>query len=157
MNISAAADHGAWELKDALVRYLRDKGHTVLDRGASGPPSVDYPDFAKLVCLDVREGRAERGLLLCTSGLGMSMAANKYSGIRAALVHSEDDARYARMHNDANIIVFGSRHHTYYEASSYLDIFLGASFEGGRHERRVRKMAEAVPLPPSNRYEHPIE
>jgi ribose 5-phosphate isomerase B len=141
MKISIGADHGGVDLKDGLGQALRAAGHEVLDRGTHGHESVDYPDFAIAVSNDVAAGTAERGVLVCTTGIGVSISANKIHGIRAALCHNEDGAEFGRRHNDANIICFGQKYITPYMAQKMTMIFLNTGFEGGRHERRVKKIA----------------
>ena len=140
MIISAGADHGGFELKDKLVAMLRKEGYEVIDNGTHSPDSVDYPDFAKSVARDILEKRADFGLLVCGSGIGISIAANRFKGIRAALVTNEDYARLSRQHNNANIIALGGRFTSYEDAEKWLKIFLSTPFEGGRHERRIEKI-----------------
>ncbi|MBO4698769.1 ribose 5-phosphate isomerase B [bacterium] len=142
MIISAGADHGGFELKDKLAGFLRQKGVTVIDNGTNSPDSVDYPDYAKAVARDILEKRADFGLLVCGSGIGISIAANRFKGIRAALVTNPDYARLSRQHNNANVIVFGGRFTSFDDAKNWLEIFLSTAFEGGRHERRVAKLDE---------------
>ena len=139
MKISIGADHGAVPLRLHLIQVLREEGHDVLDHGTEDEQSVDYPDYAKAVAREVASGTSDFGVLCCTNGIGMSIAANKTPGVRAALIHFEDDAFYARSHNNANVICFGSRHHTHYDAARFLRRFLAIPFEGGRHARRVNK------------------
>jgi ribose 5-phosphate isomerase B len=142
MNISIGFDHGALPLRQALLEHLNSDGHTVIDHGTDSTQSVDYPDFAKAVCADVTSEKAEIGILCCTTGIGMSMSANKFKGIRAALVRFEDEAALTRRHNNANVLCLGALHTTAYEACRLADTFLANSFEGGRHERRVGKFME---------------
>jgi len=142
MIISLGADHGGFELKNRLAGYLRSEGHEVIDNGTNSADSVDYPDFAKPVAHDILEKRADFGVLVCGSGIGISIAANRYRGIRAALVTSADYARLSRQHNNANIIAFGGRFTSFDDAKEWLKIFLSTDFEGGRHERRVSKLDE---------------
>ncbi len=142
MKISLGADHAGVDLKDSLVQALRAAGHEVLDRGTHGHDSVDYPDFAVAVGNDVAGGVAERGVLVCSTGIGISIAANKIHKVRAALCHNEDGAEFCRRHNDANIICFGQKYITPYMAQKMTLIFLNTPFEGGRHERRVEKIAQ---------------
>ncbi len=144
MKISIGADHGGVELRRCLIRQLGEAGHQVIDRGADTEKSADYPDFANAVCADLAAGRAERGVLVCKTGIGMSMAANKFPGIRAALVQFEEDARMSRSHNDANVIAFSAQRLAPEQAAKYLRIFLETPFEGGRHQRRIDKM-ENIP------------
>jgi ribose 5-phosphate isomerase B len=141
MKISLGSDHAGVDLKDILARALQAAGHEILDRGTHGHESVDYPDFAQIVSRDVAGGAAERGVLVCSTGIGISIAANKMPGIRAALCHNEDGAEFCRRHNDANIICFGQKYITPYLAQKLTLIFLDTAFEGGRHERRVEKIA----------------
>ncbi len=140
MKISVGADHGAVNLKEQIVVHLKSKGYSVIDRGTHGRESVDYPDFAAAVGADVASGEAQFGVLMCTTGIGISISANKIHGVRAALVHNDDGAEFSRLHNDANIICFGAKYDTAYMACRWLDIFLKTAFEGGRHQRRVDKM-----------------
>jgi ribose 5-phosphate isomerase B len=142
MKISIGFDHGALPLRQALLEHLRAGGHELIDHGTDSPDSVDYPDYAKQVCTDVTEERAEVGILCCTTGIGMSMAANKFKGIRAAFVQHEDEAALTRQHNNANVMCLGALHTTPYEACRLADTFLGSTFEGGRHQRRVGKFME---------------
>ena len=142
MKISIGADHGGFELKIKLVEFLKDSGHTVIDHGTNSPDSVDYPDYAKLVSADILEKRADFGVLVCGSGIGISIAANRFKGIRAALVTRKEHAILSRQHNNANIIALGGRFTTIEEAKEYLTIFLSTPFEGGRHEKRVCKIDE---------------
>ncbi|MBF8271802.1 MAG: ribose-5-phosphate isomerase [Magnetococcales bacterium] len=133
-----ACDHGAWILKDELVKHIR-ANHTldVCDLGVNGPESVDYPAYAAELCRRIGRGEARRGVLLCGTGLGMSMAANRFKGIRAALCHDEFTARMSRRHNDANVLVIGGRVTGPGLAASIIDIWLTEPFEGGRHQRRI--------------------
>jgi len=134
------ADHGGFELKEALKAHLQKRGLTFRDFGTQTKESVDYPDFAQTVAEVVATGQAEFGLLVCTSGIGMSMAANKYAGIRAALVDTEELAAISRQHNDANVLCLGGRIVQPELGVKILDAFLAAEFEGGRHERRRNKL-----------------
>jgi len=140
MIISIGADHGGFELKEELAEFIKSSGHSVIDRGTDSPDSVDYPDYAKPVAQDILEKRADFGVLICGSGIGISIAANRFNGIRAALVTRKEYAALSRQHNNANIIVFGGRFTTAQEAKEYLEIFLSTEFEGGRHEKRVCKI-----------------
>ncbi len=139
--IAIAADHAGYELKSALKRRLVEDGFDVVDLGTDNTDSVDYPDFAGVLAQTVADGRSARGVLLCGTGIGMSIAANRFPGVRAALVHDEETARLARRHNDANVLVMGARLIEPSVAEDCLQTFLTTSFEGGRHQRRVRKMA----------------
>jgi ribose 5-phosphate isomerase B len=139
-HISIACDHGGYGLKSAILGFMSTPPYTCLDHGAFDEQSVDYPDKARLVALDVAQGRAQWGVLICTSGVGMSIAANKHQGIRAALVFNEDTAEFSRRHNNANVICLGQKYITPYLALKYLKIFFETSFEGGRHAVRVGKL-----------------
>lgn len=138
--IAIAADHGGVELKSLLIKDLQAAGHVVVDLGTHTADSVDYPDFADALAAALKDGRASRGVLICGSGIGISIAANRHRHIRAALVHGETEARLCRQHNDANVIVFGGRTLGPEIARGCLSIFLSTAFEGGRHARRVAKM-----------------
>ncbi len=139
--IAVASDHGGFELKAKLQARLEGLGWTVLDLGVNGPESVDYPDYAHAVADALKDGRAERGLLVCGSGIGISIAANRHAHVRAALIHDAYGARMCRQHNDANVIVFGGRTTGDEVALDCLKIFLETEFEGGRHQRRIDKLS----------------
>jgi RpiB/LacA/LacB family sugar-phosphate isomerase len=140
-NFALGADHGGLELKETLKAFLRERGLTVSDFGATTKdPADDYPDFAKLVAQAVADGKAELGLLVCTSGVGMSITANKVSGIRAALVGDEETAALCRQHNDVNVLCLSGKKTSAELGKKILTAFIAAKFEGGRHERRVLKM-----------------
>lgn len=139
--IVIGSDHGGVELKNYLVRTLRSNGFEVEDLGTHGSESVDYPDFGKLVALRVAKGEAERGILLCTNGIGMSMVANKFPGVRAALVHELKGARMSREHNNSNILVLGGGMTDPATAERILDVWLETPFAGERHQRRIDKIA----------------
>jgi ribose 5-phosphate isomerase B len=140
--IAIGSDHGGVELKDFLVGVLRAKGLEVSDVGTQGRESVDYPDFGREVSVRVSRGDAERGILICTSGIGMSILANKFPGVRAALVGDLDGARTSREHNDANILVLGGAKTERSLAQEILDTWLETPFAGGRHQRRIDKIAQ---------------
>ncbi len=140
MKISIGADHGGVSLRSALAAALQTAGHTVIDHGAFSTESVDYPDFSAQVGSDIQARRADLGILICKTGIGMSIAANKIPGIRAALVHYEDEAALCRQHNNANVIVLGSSHTKPEAAIRLVNIFLNSEFEGGRHQRRLDKL-----------------
>jgi ribose 5-phosphate isomerase B len=142
MRIAIGSDHGGVELKDFLVQVVRSKGVDIEDLGTQGNNSVDYPDFGRLVSVQVSAGRAERGILICTSGIGMSILANKFPGIRAALVHDPEGARLSREHNNSNILVLGGSVTDKSLAEQILEIWLETPFAGGRHQRRIDKIAQ---------------
>jgi ribose 5-phosphate isomerase B len=138
--VAVASDHAGLELKRALLPALAELGATVIDLGTAGPASVDYPDFAAALADAVTSGRAESGVLICGTGIGMSIAANRHRGIRAALCHDGLTARLARQHNDANVLVLGGRVIGIETAKDCLASFMATDFEGGRHARRVAKL-----------------
>jgi len=139
--IAFASDHGALDLKAALKAHVESRGYEVLELGTEGSESVDYPDFANRMAEALAAGKAERGVLLCGSGIGISIAANRHRHIRAALVHDAYGARMCRLHNDANVLVFGGRTTGEEIAKDCLNIFLDTPFEGGRPAGRVAKMS----------------
>lgn len=141
MNISIASDHAGFKQKQALAAYLLSQGHTVFDRGPASADRVDYPDFAARVAHDVAAGLADRGVLVCGTGIGMAIAANKINGCRAANIVSPDFAALCREHNDANIITLSGRFVGLETNKEILEIFLSTKFLGGRHEGRVRKIS----------------
>ena len=138
--IAIASDHAGYELKQVLVEELGALGYQALDLGTDGPDSVDYPDFGDALAAAIAEGKAERGVLVCGSGLGIAMAANRHAGIRAAPCHDETSARLTREHNDANVLALGARLVGVEVAKDCLRTFLRTEFEGGRHTRRVAKL-----------------
>jgi len=140
--IAIGCDHGGVELKDLLVVYLRAKGVEVCDVGTQGRDSVDYPDYGREVSQRVSAGQAERGVLICTSGIGMSIVANKFPGVRAALVADLDGARSSREHNDANILVLSGAKTAAPLAQAIVETWLATEFAGGRHQRRVDKITQ---------------
>lgn len=142
--VAIAADHGGFDLKTALIPVLRALGATVLDLGTTNSDSVDYPEFADAVAAAIMDGRARRGVLICGTGIGISIAANRHSGIRAALCHDGLTARLARQHNDANVLALGGRLIGIEAAKDCLTTFLNTAFEGGRHARRVAKLDRAA-------------
>lgn len=139
--VVVAADHGGYGLKAILVAELRAGGFEVLDLGTDGTDPVDYPDIAGALALAIDAGQAQRGVLLCGSGIGMSIAANRHRTVRAALCHDGLTARLARQHNDANVLVLGGRLMGAELAKDCLKIFLSTDFEGGRHARRIAKLS----------------
>lgn len=143
LKITMGADHAGYQLKESLKSYLTQRGASVTDFGTNSTESTDYPDYALAVAQSVSKGESEMGLLVCSSGIGMSIAANKVPGVRAALVFDEQMARLAREHNNANVLCLGQKFTTPDEGRRILDAFLQAHFEGGRHERRVQKLESA--------------
>ena len=137
--IVIGCDHAAVSLKKAIMAHLDEQGIAYMDMGTDGEP-CDYPDMAEALCGKITSGEAERGILLCGTGIGMSMAANKIPGIRAAVCSDCFSARYTRLHNDANVLCMGERVIGQGLAVELVDIFLNTDFEGGRHQRRVDKI-----------------
>jgi len=138
--IVLASDHGAIDLRCLMRDHVESRGLEALDLGTHGPDSVDYPDFAAELARAIHDGRAERGILLCGTGIGASIAINRYPFIRAALVHDVTGARLCREHNDANVLVLGGRTTGPETAKDCVNAFLDIAFEGGRHARRVEKL-----------------
>jgi len=138
--IAIASDHAGFELKEALKSALSELHFTPLDLGTDGPASVDYPDFANRLADVLAEGKAQRGVLICGTGIGISIAANRHRHVRASLVHDVTGARLTRQHNDANVICLGARTTGVDVAKDCLRVFLGTDFEGGRHQSRVAKL-----------------
>jgi ribose 5-phosphate isomerase B len=142
MTLYFGSDHAGRELKDILLSHAKAKGISAIDLGTDSDLSVDYPDYARKVGESVLASPGAYGILVCGTGIGMSIAANKIRGIRAALLYNEETARLAHQHNNANIIVFGGREVAPKDATSWLDAFLSATFEGGRHGRRIEKVSQ---------------
>ncbi|MBR6798111.1 MAG: ribose 5-phosphate isomerase B [Opitutales bacterium] len=142
MKISIGSDHAGFELKEILAEYLRRSGAEVVDCGTCSKDSVDYPDFAQAVARDVASGTSDFGVLVCWTGVGISIAANKVPGVRAVNCYNAEMAELSRRHNNANVIAFGQKFITPEDAKAWLDIFLKTEFEGGRHARRVGKLEQ---------------
>ena len=140
MKIAVASDHRGFTVKSMILALLESLGHDGLDLGTDSNDSVDYPDFAAVAAGAVADGTADRGILICGTGVGMAIAANKVPGIRAAQVADRDGARLSREHNDANILTLGARTTSVGGALEIVDAFLGTPFGGGRHQRRVDKI-----------------
>ena len=141
MKISIGNDHAGPDYKKAIVQFLESKGHTIINHGTDTFDSVDYPDFGHKVAIDVSEGKSDFGIIICGSGNGIAMSANKHEGIRAALCWIKEIASLARQHNDANIISIPARYTSIQQAIEMVDVFLNTSFEGGRHATRVGKIS----------------
>lgn len=140
MRVSIGSDHAGFRMKEMLAAYLKDSGHEVSDVGTHSEEPVDYPDLAAQVGKAVASGSAERGVLVCGSGVGVAIAANKIDGVRAANVCDAEMAKMSRRHNDANIVTMGGRYLSEDTARAIVDAFLATEFEGGRHQRRVDKI-----------------
>ena len=137
MNIIIGCDHGGFELKQEIMTFVMDNGHQVMDAGCYSTDSVDYPDFASEVCRAIRKKEVEKGILICGTGIGMSIAANRQSGIRAALCMESFSARLSREHNDANVLCLGGRLTGVALALNIVETWLNTEFSGGRHQRRI--------------------
>ena len=142
--VALAADHAGFALKSHLLDWLSGRGIVTRDLGTDSEDAVDYPDFAGALVDILRAGAAESGVLICGSGIGMSIAANRHRGIRAALASDAETARLARQHNDANVLVLPGRLISNAEAECCMEAFLTATFEGGRHRRRLDKIAQGL-------------
>lgn len=140
MRISIGSDHAGYALKTQVARWLTDAGHVVTDHGPSAPERCDYPDYAHLVAAAVASGEAERGVLICGTGIGMAMSANRHPGVRAARCTSVFDAEATRAHNDANLLCLGERITGLGVAERVLQAFFATPFEGGRHQARIDKI-----------------
>ena len=137
MRIAIASDHGGYEMKDFIVHFLADKGINVTDLGTNNTESVDYPIFADKVTESILEKSADLGILVCGTGIGISIRANRKKGIRAAVLYSDEVAVLTKKHNNANVIVFGGRTMTKDEVAKRIEIFLNTEFEGDRHIKRI--------------------
>jgi ribose 5-phosphate isomerase B len=142
MKIAIGADHAGFSLKERLRRRLAQDGHEVVDFGTESEASCDYPDYAQTVSRDVAQGRSDRGILVCSTGIGMAIAANKVDGVRAAPAQSNDEVKFTREHNDANVLTLGAKYLDEDRALELIHIFLDTEFTGGRHARRVAKIAQ---------------
>lgn len=140
--IAIGCDHGGTDLKNIVISYLEKKGYTIVNFGTDSTESVDYPDYAVPVCEAVKSGECDCGILICGTGIGMSIAANKIKGIRAAHCTDTFSARFTRLHNDANVLCMGARITGPGLALDIVDLFLETGFEGGRHSNRLEKIAQ---------------
>lgn len=142
MKISLASDHAGFKYKQIIKNYLEKKGFIVVDHGTFSPDSADYPDYIKLAAKDVSEHQSDLGIGICGSGIGASIVANRFKGVRAALVFDEEMAKLSRQHNDANFLALGERLLNEDKLKRILDVWLNTKFDGGRHERRVKKIED---------------
>lgn len=140
MKIAIGCDHAALEMKAEFIKILDGMGFETVDCGTYTSESCDYPDIAEKVCLRITSGECEKGILICGTGIGMSIAANKIKGIRAALINDSFGAKYTRLHNDANVACFGARTTGIGLATELLQIFITTEYEGGRHQKRIDKI-----------------
>lgn len=141
MRISVASDHRGFQIKEQIVEMLREKGHEVDDAGTTGPESVDYPDFAAIVAKKISNHTADRGILICGTGIGMAIAANKFKGVRAAPCTDEVTAEISRRHNDLNVLCLSADLISPRTAERMIETWINTDFEGGRHLRRIEKIA----------------
>ncbi len=140
LKIALGADHAGYEYKDKLIAYLLENGYECVDCGTNGPESVDYPEYASKVCELVRANNCNFGILVCGTGIGMSIAANKHRGIRAALCNEPESTAMTRHHNNSNVLCLGARMISFERALELTNVFLSTEFDGGRHERRVEML-----------------
>lgn len=142
MNLVIASDHAGYTMKENVKKYLTEQGHTVIDCGTDSEASCDYPIFAKALCKEINDGKAELGILICGTGIGMSMAANKVKGIRAAVCSDYFSTKFTRAHNNTNVMCIGARVMGEGLALELIDVFLNTPFEGGKHLRRVNMLED---------------
>ncbi len=140
MKIAIASDHGGFDLKQKLIEYYQKQNIELENLGTNSADSVDYPDFGAKMARYILEKKADLGILICGTGIGISIAANRFKGIRAALLYSDFAAEMAKKHNNANIIAFGGRTMDFEDVVRRIDIFMKTEFEGGRHEKRIEKL-----------------
>ena len=140
LNLAIGSDHAGYQLKEQLKEFLKEKGHVLKDFGTYSEDSTDYPDYAHPLAQSVQKKEVDFGILMCGSGNGINMTANKHQGIRAALCWEEELAKFARQHNNANVISLPARFISFEEAKNIVNTFLNTEFEGGRHEKRVDKI-----------------
>ena len=142
MKIAVGCDHGGFDHKNAIAEHLKQSGFEVVDYGIYENKSVDYPDIASKLCKGILEGEADLGILVCGTGIGMSIAANKFKGIRAAACSEHFSAKYTRLHNNSNVLCLGGRVIGIGTALELADLFVNTEFEGGRHQNRIDKIAK---------------
>ena len=142
MKIAVGSDHRGYALKERIIAFLEDLGHEAVDLGTGSEESVDYPDFAIPVAEKVASGEVERGILICGSGVGMSIAANKVKGVRAALCRTVGDARMTRMHNDSNVLTLSEKSMEDPEIDELVKVWLETGYEGERHQKRLDKITD---------------
>ena len=144
LKIALGADHAGYEYKDKIISYLTENGYSCVDCGTNGPESVDYPIYASKVCELVRSKECDFSILVCGTGIGMSIAANKHRGIRAALCNEPESTAMTRHHNNSNILCLGARMISFDTALELTNVFISTEFDGGRHERRVEMLDKLV-------------
>lgn len=141
-NVAIGSDHGGFDAKEGVKKHLKDLGIEVIDEGTFSKDSCDYPIFAKKVAEDVKDNKVDFGILICTSGEGMIISANKVKGVRAGLLYNEEVAGLVKKHNNVNVIAFGAKYFSILEINKMVDIYMSSEFEGGRHSRRVDEMMD---------------
>lgn len=142
MKLGIGSDHGGYLLKQEVIKYYQGKGMEIIDFGCDSLDSVDYPIYAKKVCNSLLNKEIDYGILICTTGIGMSITANKFKGVRAALVSNLEASSLTRRHNNSNVICIGAKYTSLNDAILYIDTFISTEFEGGRHLRRVNQIEE---------------
>jgi len=142
MKLGIASDHAGYKMKEYLKERLKKLGYEIIDFGTESEESVDYPDYASKLAEAVSKGKVEKGILICGTGVGVSIVANKYPGVRAGIAYSDEVAELIARHNDANVICFGGRTMDFDDAFKRVKIWLDTPFDGGRHERRVKKIGD---------------
>lgn len=140
MKIAVASDHAGFEMKEFIIQYLKNKNFEVIDLGTNSPDSVNYPDYADKMAAHILSKKADLGVLVCGTGVGISIRANRHKGIRAAVLYSDEVAEMAKKHNNANVMVFGGRTMAKEDVLHRIDVFLNTDFEGGRHQMRIDMM-----------------
>ena len=140
--IAIGSDHGGYKLKEEIKRYLEEREIEYTDCGTFDEESVDYPEIAQAVSSEVQDGHAEKGIIICRSGIGMSIVANKFKGIRCAKCNDEEEAKFSRMHNDANMLALGADYMDVNKAIRIVRTWIATEFEGGRHEKRIKIIEE---------------
>ena len=140
--IAIGSDHGGYKLKEEIKKYLEEKEIEYTDCGTFDEESVDYPEIAQAVSSEIQDGHAEKGIVICRSGIGMSIVANKFKGIRCAKCNEEEEAKFSRMHNDANVLALGADYMDENKAIRIVRTWIATEFEGGRHETRVKMIEE---------------
>ena len=152
LKVAITSDHAGFESKQKIRSQLEGLGIHILELGADSSDTVDYPDYGRAMADHITSGQIDRGIALCGTGIGISISANRFKGVRAALCHNVTTATQARMHNDANILAIGARHTNFEDALKCIDAFLNTGFEGNRHARRIAKIDEKFSLSQKNDY-----
>ena len=140
--IAIGSDHGGFKVKEEIIKYLKEVGVDYIDCGCFSEESVNYPDIAKEVSKKISTGICERGILICRSGIGMSIVANKFKGVRCAKVNSEEEAKFSRMHNNSNVLAIGADYNSIQDIIKIVRVWIATDFEGGRHKNRIDMISE---------------